>query len=392
MHKDPYLDENGVMKNLLGITEEKEKKAKEVELARFCKFFFHKMLRKNLMVSIMKREVREVQEYYLMSRDKMIARVKGDVFLPKHKDKLPFYLQRTGDFVGWLESRAIDKHRTNSRLLKKALRLTTAADSEIVIKNNAVSITDTYWVKGKDSELTYEDVRFKTNLFDKLALYGDPDSFNLEGGRTPELTNIGSFEKCWRIIDEEWYLYKAGSELELFSELFICNLGKILGFNMAEYEMDGEYIRSKDFTNGASVNFEAMWGLLGDDEDYEKNYNALPRNCREDYVKMIFLDTLCFNMDRHTKNYGILRDFESGDILKFAPNFDNNVALVSRGYPKNVEMKNDKLIELWSEFNNGKNYHFEVYDENVRDAMRMTPIDVDEKFILAFIMNRYAVL
>jgi len=333
-------------------------------------------------------EVRVVQEYYIMSRNKIIARAKGDVFLPKYKDKLPFYLKRTGDFVGWLESRAIDGNRANAKLIKKALGLMGASEAQVVLRNNGATITDTYWVLEKDGKLTYEDVNFRDNSFDKLALYGDSDSFNLEGERTPGLTNIGSFEKCWRMIDGEWYLYKKGNELELFSELFIYNLGKILGFNMAEYEMDGEYIRSKDFTNGASVNFESMFGIIGDDGDYEKNYNMLPLNCRKDYAKMIFLDTLVFNMGRDTKKYGVLRDVEDGEILRFAPNFGNN-ALILGGYPKDVEAQNDKLIGLWNEFNRGKGFHFEVSERQVREAMEMVPIEVDEGGIVRFIMNRY---
>ena len=42
-------------------------------------------------------------------------------------------------------------------------------------------------------------------------------------------------------------------------------------------------------------------------------------------------------MDRYTENSGLLRDNDSGEIIKLAPNFDNDIALISRGYPKNVK-------------------------------------------------------
>lgn len=58
----------------------------------------------------------------------------------------------------------------------------------------------------------YEDIRFKENYFSELALRGDPDSFSNRPSRTPELTNIGSFEKCWKLIDGEWWMYKSGAE------------------------------------------------------------------------------------------------------------------------------------------------------------------------------------
>lgn len=113
----------------------------------------------------------------------------------------PLYIQRTNNFVGWLLSRCINLHRTNSRLLRKALRLTNTNEVELVLKYNAAAITDSYWFKPENTDLKYDDVRFKENLFDTLALRGDPDGFSIPPQRTPELTNIGSFEKCWRLID-----------------------------------------------------------------------------------------------------------------------------------------------------------------------------------------------
>ena len=56
-------------------------------------------------------------------------------------------------------------------------------------------------------------------------------------------------------------------------------------------------------------------------------------------VKMLFLDTICANPDRHTFNFGILRETVSGKIIGLAPNFDSNMALISRGYPRNIERK-----------------------------------------------------
>lgn len=62
----------------------------------------------------------------------------------------------------------------NSRLLKKALRLVERDDISTVLAVNAVTITDNYWFQEERSPLTWEDVRFKENLFDNLALRGDP--------------------------------------------------------------------------------------------------------------------------------------------------------------------------------------------------------------------------
>ncbi len=69
-------------------------------------------------------------------------------------------MQLNGDLIEWLESRAIDRHRVNSRLLKRLLRLTTAEDAEVAMHVNASTVIDTYWVC-EDSEptLTYGNFR-----------------------------------------------------------------------------------------------------------------------------------------------------------------------------------------------------------------------------------------
>lgn len=336
---------------------------------------------------------------FVMSGDSIVVKVVDDKIIEIDEKLAPLFFKNYSDIGGWLESRAIDSHRTNSRLLKKALRLDQKDDISTVLAVNAVTITDNFWFKEKGSELTWNDVRFKENIFDNLALKGDPDSFNQAPSRTPELTNTGSYEKCWRLIDGKWWMYKNENGLERFSELFIYNLGVELGFNMALYESDNGYIRTLDFTNNASVNFEPASSLVGDNEDYSINFNTMlsfSEDIAKDYIRMIYLDTLCMNMDRHTKNYGVLRDISTGDVISLAPNFDNNISLISRGYPKNKERNNDMLVELFVEFIRETPKAKELFDdlsikkvtaELIKRCIENTKIDVDDKYIIDFILK-----
>ena len=294
----------------------------------------------------------KIPDGHILSRDIIIASVRGGVISESNAALLPLYLKRTGDVESWLRGRAIDSHRTNSRLLKKALRLSAADDVETALKVHAATITDNYWFRKNNSPFAYSDVRFKFNNFDKLALRGDPDSFNQPYSPTPELTNIGSFEKCWTLSDGRWLMIKSGSGMERFSEIFICGLGRALGFPMAEYYEENGYVVSPDFTEGAAYNYEAAEGIVGDDEDYAANFNAfyeISPELAEQYMQIIYMDTLCFNMDRQTKNYGVLRDAETGAIKKMAPNYDNNIALFARGVPQNIARTGDRLIALFAE-------------------------------------------
>ena len=152
----------------------------------------------------------------LMSEDKVIATVKKGEIIDYDEALIPFYLKRTKYMEGWLASRAIDTHRTNSRLLKRALRLRTADNAQTALAVNAATVTDRYWFKPEGSNARYEEIRFKENCFDNLALWGDPNGFSHKPSRTPELTNVGSFEKCWRLIDGTWWIYKSGTKNEYF--------------------------------------------------------------------------------------------------------------------------------------------------------------------------------
>lgn len=63
-----------------------------------------------------------------------------------------------------------------------------------------------------------------------------------------------------------------------------------------------------------------------------------------------WMDSICFNMDRHTGNFGLLRDLKTGAILSLAPNYDNNIALIANGYPSDITREHDGLIGFLERF------------------------------------------
>ena len=338
--------------------------------------------------------------FYVMSKDVAVAKWQDDTLEIINEELLPLYFRYSHDVFKWIKSRAINGKRPNSRLLKKALRMKDKDDISTVLAVNAATITDNYWIKPINSDLTYADVRFDNDFCANLAINGTYDEFNRVANRknlkTPELTNIGSFEKCWKLRKGQWWMHKKANHDEMFSELFIYKLGSELGFKMAEYERGNGVIKTKDFTNNALVNFDPAFNILGDDEDYIKTVEMLKSICPDaigDYIKMLFLDTICANPDRHTFNFGVLRNADSGEILGLAPNFDNNMALISRGYPKNITRKNDLLIKLFNELmqhdESLKKYIPSLSEDLIKEAIRSVGMRVKSKEITQFIMNGY---
>lgn len=339
-----------------------------------------------------------MQNYFIMSADTPVAKWDNGKLTVLKEELLPLYLKRVHNADMWLETRAIDSHRANSRLLKKALRLKEKDDVSTVVHVNGATITDNYWIKPPDSELTYEDVKFSDDYFARLALKGTYDSFNRAANskhsRTPELTNTGSFEKCWRLIDRRWWMYKSANHDEMFSELFIARFGAALGVNMAVYERGDKCVRTLDFTDGASVNFEPASSFMDDNDDYEDVIAKLQEICPQaipDYVRMIFLDTIVANPDRHTANFGLLRDTKTGELLGLAPLFDHNMALIARGYPK-APKKSDLLIRLFNDLLGNhpeyKEYLPEVTEEVIRNTIADLHMRVRTNDIVRMIMGR----
>ena len=340
-----------------------------------------------------------MKDYYIMSGDTAVAKWENSELTVLNEALLPLYLRRVHNADMWLETRAIDSHRANSRLLKKALRLEEKDDLSTVIHVNGATITDNYWVKELDSSLEYADIRFSNDYFSMLALRGSYDDFDSaarrNNTRTPELTNIGSFEKCWKLKDGKWWLVKTANHNEQFSEMFIYKFGEALGMNMAVYERGRNTIKSLDFTDSASVNFEPAFTFMGDNDNYEAVIAKLQEICPQaipDYVRMIFLDTIVANPDRHTANFGLLRDTKTGELLGLAPLFDHNMALISRKPPK-IRTSSDAFMNLFLnvQFHHAdyKQYIPVVTPEIIKDTLDNLHMRVKKQFIIDLIMNRY---
>ena len=172
-------------------------------------------------------------------------------------------------------------------------------------------------------------------------------------------------------------------------------LGEALGMNMAYYEKGNKCVKSLDFTDTAKVIFEPALSFMGDEEDYLKVIEKLRELCPRaipDYIQMIFLDTITANPDRHTGNFGLLRDVKTGKLLGLAPNFDNNMALIARGYPTG-KSKNDFLIMLFRDMlakcPEYKQYIPEVTEQTVKRIVKKLNMKVKSKAVIDFVMSRY---
>ena len=339
---------------------------------------------------------------YLMSGDKPIARIENGILAATDNAKLPLYLQCCNDLDGWLRSRAADRSRGHVRLIETASGLIAADDAEFAMFVHAAKLTDNFWVKRDGERLTYAQIRFKQNPLADAALSGVEPHFQ-PGKRTdtlysPEFTNTGSFEKCWRKEEDGWWLYKSGNADNHYAELFMERIGLAFRIPMAHYEIaeGGRCIRSKDITNGGEVNLDHASGLIGTAyDDYPLNYQAFSRispDTAAAYLDMLYMDALCCNTDRHENNYGVLRSTQTGEVISFAPLFDHNLALFAGRSPAAASRStSDRLIDSFCSFVWDKNLPFRqpyLPRFQIEEIAKSIPVPYDTEAVTEFIFDR----
>ena len=313
---------------------------------------------------------------YLMMEDEVVASFKNGQLININEKKAPLLVKRTHNLSRFLESRSMDRTRVNSRLLQRFLNVSHEKDDILPLYAHGAVITDNYWFKPMGSRLKYKDVCFDSDMYADIALKGEIRLFSKKYYLNPQLTLIGSFEKCWKKINNQWWMYKKGTDKEYFSELFVYELCKKFSFDTAIYEYDNGYIKTLNFAD--KYNFEPMSSIADNDDTFNNSFNLILGYGEEfarDYLKIVFMDALINNVYRHNENYGFFRNKKTGKIIKMAPNFDNNMALISRN-PLAEDCKRDGFVQLFVKFLKTNQKANELI--KTIDFIDLTPQVVDE--------------
>lgn len=172
---------------------------------------------------------------------------------------------------------------------------------------------------------------------------------------TPEPRNDGSFDKCWKRINGITYLYKSGGEKwsdntgnESYSEVLVNQVAYALGLplnSFVRYECIEKFVDNKKFIICRCPSFTSEdigylpienTGLAS--ADIMTQYKTMLKcNSGVQFLAMLLLDSLTMNVDRHTGNYGFLFSTDNLKIIKMAPIFDNNLALIPKVSIKDKE-------------------------------------------------------
>ncbi len=289
----------------------------------------------------------------------------------------------------WFKNRGIPSWRDKLDLLLHRLNIT--APYELLDKAFGLSLTDQYWLKPYNSNISYDDINFFDNDFDYAEFMEASLSINSKevvkeaSLKTPNNTTDGMLKKAWIIENGTRYLLKGGYKnetLQPFNEVLASEICKRLEFSHVEYTID----TYKDMVVSKCPCFITKDTELitchqiikdmkkhNSIEDYEEYIKKLEgdgiKNVREKIENMFILDFIIMNEDRHLNNFGIIRDVNTLKWLDVAPIFDNGQSLNVEYYDKE---------ELHISGNGRFFYEVKPFDEIIKVVKNIKRIDINK--------------
>ena len=251
---------------------------------------------------------------------------------------LPMQIRDTSaeGFSAWLRERAIDLNVVQHRNLVYNL-LGSRDKIQLALITHMFSISDCF--------TCFEAGQFTPRnrlcnpeeqqiVSDYILLSGDT-SIRKAAIVTPNASTDGSFAKTWRYENDAWWLYKLQSGEATRSEVEISRVLIDCGWDAAKYcyvDSNRSRVRSLNFVAEGEF-FEpydsfryAFSDVSDDDRVIMANISTLGEKCRTAWKRILLSDALFLNTDRHMRNFGVIRSTHSGEVLRLAPNFDNNQA------------------------------------------------------------------
>ncbi|WP_294787912.1 HipA domain-containing protein [uncultured Eubacterium sp.] len=250
-------------------------------------------------------------------------------------------------FNHWWTDRSIPASRSGVR---EALETLEIADTKmLLVRCFGLSLSDQYWIKPENTTLTWEQVNFFDNDFsDDMGdvLFGSPKKKPEFDFSSPDNTSDGCLKKRWKIINGKRCLIKGGSNpfrQQPFNEVIASEVMKRLGVKHIPYKVvwseGAPYSICEDFIT-KDTELVSAWRLMQTQKkDNSTSVYQHFVNCCEgtginvvsDLDRMIVVDYLIANEDRHLNNFGLIRNAKNLEWMGFAPIFDSGSSL---GYDK----------------------------------------------------------
>ena len=249
----------------------------------------------------------------------------------------------------WWVDRSIPASRSG---VKKALEVLNISNPKILLtKCFGLSLSDQYWIKPQNEDISWETVNFFDNEFSEDigdVLWGKQLNKDDVNYHSPDNTSDGCLKKRWKIVNGKRCLLKSGSTpfmQQPFNEVIASIIMNRLNVPHVSYSVifdeDGQpYSICEDFITG-NTELVSAWRVIqankkrSDISVYQHYINCCElygvKNIVHAIDQMIVVDYIIANEDRHQNNFGLVRDANTLEWLYPAPIYDSGSSL---GYDK----------------------------------------------------------
>ena len=301
--------------------------------------------------------------FSFMNKDNMIGTLSVGKNYIKIMSGESMLMRFIPDIEDWIYCRNSPVGRDNIKLLLKLAGINNLMGYLSV--THSLSLTDTFWVKPMQSDLTWEKVNPFTNRFSRVI-----SAIALDGGYptgsvrspSPDYTVDGTADKCFKRVNGTIYLYKTSGERwggvsgnRPYCEYYASQVARQLVLDKSHII---EYKMSFGKTHGGNIKPYVFCPIFTTEEigflplcdSYYRSMTIpqldrhLPTKDRVILREMLLLDSIILNCDRHDGNYGFLYNNDTLKFERLAPIFDNDCSL---GY--NVSLQFKELSEAYSE-------------------------------------------
>ena len=275
----------------------------------------------------------------------------GRVFQPEHLPVGVSVKKGIADRAAlneWWADRSIPASRSGIREALETLDVTST--KMLLVRCYGLSLSDQYWIYPENSNLTWDQINFFENPYsDDMGdvLFGTQKKADGFDFSSPDNTSDGCLKKRWKILNGKRCLIKGGSNpfrQQPFNEVIAAGIMERLGIDHIPYTVmwkeDAPYSVCEDFVT-ADTELVSAWRIMQTQkkENSTSVYQHFVNCCKvlgapnvvPSLDRMIILDYIIANEDRHLNNFGLLRNAETLEWLGFAPIFDSGSSL---GYDK----------------------------------------------------------
>ena len=232
---------------------------------------------------------------------------------------------------------------------------------DLMFDSWGLNLSDQYWFKPVDIDVDWHDVNYFENGYEEAlgeTLLGGSAPAGTSTARithSPDTATPGMLSKTWIHRDGTNLLVKSGTgneNREPYNELLATKLlarllddEDFVAYSLTErhgraYSTCPTFVTSETELIPAADVLTAFGVTEGRDlhRGYLEAGQALGvSNLGRAVSKMIVADHLMANFDRHTHNFGLMREVETLDRYRVAPLFDNGCGFYSRATTDELE-------------------------------------------------------